>query len=163
VTSNRSAAPTPDEERAAVASRLDEADRLRQDGRHEEAVRILVGLLERGSEQRATVFYRLGNVYIDAGDLARAEGAYKRAIEIDPYHANALNNLAVVYKRQGRTGLFVRTYRRAMRAPIRGGGGRKRRGGTAERPWWRRRDVMLIVILCAVAVVVLVVLRSAVA
>lgn len=151
------AEPMPNEERETVASTLEEADRLRRDGRHEEAIRLLVGLLKQGAGERATVFYRLGNVYIDAGDLPRAEGAYKRAIEIEPYHANALNNLAVVYKRQKRTALFIRTYRKAMREAGRTQDARSR-GGRRRR--WLHRDVWLVVVLCLVAVVVLWFLRK---
>lgn len=104
-----------------VSEVLGRADALRQAGRYSDAVRVLADILE-GEAESASAYYCLGNVYIDSGDLARAEAAYRRAIDLEPHHANALNNLAVVYKRQNRINLFVKTYRRAQReaakAPI---------------------------------------------
>ena len=39
----------------------------------------------------------LGNAYLDKGKLAKAEGLYKKAIEIAPTFSNPYNNLATVY------------------------------------------------------------------
>lgn len=68
--------------------------------------------------KRAQIYFRLGNLYFDAGDLARAEYAYKRAIEEDPRHAAAHHNLGVVYRRQGKIGLSVKMLKKARRLEL---------------------------------------------
>ena len=71
------------------------------------------------------VYYRLGNLYFDSGDLARAEYAYMRAIETNPQHVNAHHNLSVVYKKTGRIHDSVRMRKRAARLEAGGLIGRK--------------------------------------
>lgn len=68
--------------------------------------------------KRAQIYFRLGNIYFDAGDLSRAEYAYKRAIEEDPRHAAAHHNLGVVYRRQGKIGLSVKMLKKARRLEL---------------------------------------------
>jgi len=59
------------------------------------------------------------SLYIDGGDLGRAEYAYKRALEVDSHHVNAMHNLAIVYKRQKKMSLYVKTYKKSQRMRIR--------------------------------------------
>ncbi|MFS8572235.1 MAG: tetratricopeptide repeat protein [Clostridia bacterium] len=66
------------------------------------------------------IYYRLGNLYFDAGDLGRAEYAYRRAIEFNPRHVNAHHNLAVVYKKTGRVEESVRMQKKAVRIQVGG-------------------------------------------
>lgn len=96
-----------------VEAALEEAERLRREGRHQEGIDLLVEALQYGVE-KAKIYFRLGNLYFDAEDLERAEYSFKRAIEHDPEHVNALHNLSVVYRRQGRIGEYVKLRKRAL-------------------------------------------------
>ncbi|MBT9166437.1 MAG: hypothetical protein DDT25_01122 [Chloroflexi bacterium] len=71
--------------------------------------------MKRGLFVGGMIYYRLGNLYIDGGDLNWAEYAYKRAIEVDPHHANAMHNLALVYKQQRKISLYMKTYKESQR------------------------------------------------
>lgn len=79
---------------------------------------MLVEALKYGIE-KAQIYFRLGNLYYDAGDLSRAEYAYKRAIEEDPKHASAHHNLGVVYRKQGKISQAVKMLKRARRLELR--------------------------------------------
>ncbi len=109
---------TPSERRKLVGQGLERAEALRRDKRHQEAIELLVDLLRYG-EEKATIYFRLGNVYFDAGDLARAEYTYQRAIQEDPHHASAHHNLGVVYRKQGRIAESVKMLKKARRLEIR--------------------------------------------
>lgn len=97
---------------------LAQAESLRQEKRHNEAIDLLVDVLRYG-EEKALVYFRLGNVYFDAGDLARAEYAYGRAIQENPHHASAHHNLGVVYRRQGKISESVKMLKKAQRLEVR--------------------------------------------
>lgn len=97
---------------------LERAEALRRAKRHKEAIDLLVDVLRYG-EEKATIYFRLGNVYFDAGDLARAEYAYGRAIQEDPRHASAHHNLGVVYRKQGKIADSVKMLKKARRLEIR--------------------------------------------
>lgn len=101
-----------------VQEALEQAEELRRRKRHKEAIDLLVELLRYG-EEKATIYFRLGNVYFDAGDLARAEYAYQRAIQEDPRHASAHHNLGVVYRKQGKIGESVKMLKKARRLEMR--------------------------------------------
>ena len=101
---------------------LDRADQLRKGGRTDEAVALLRGALDSADgASRAEILFRLGNLHVTSGNLTEAEEAYTQCLDLSPRHANAMNNLSIVYKRQGRKDLFTRTYRKsiwlAMRSP----------------------------------------------
>jgi tetratricopeptide (TPR) repeat protein len=98
----------------SVREAIDRADALREGERFAEAADVLLHALRAGAEG-AEIHYRLGNVRVDEGNLEAAETCYRKALLLAPNHANATHNLAVVYKRQGRVGLFVRTYKKARR------------------------------------------------
>ncbi len=72
-----------------------------------------MGALRYG-EDKAQLFFRLGNLYFDSGDIARAEHAYRRATEEDPRHASAHHNLGVVYRKQGKVSQSVRMIKKAQ-------------------------------------------------
>ncbi|MBC7219872.1 tetratricopeptide repeat protein [Candidatus Bipolaricaulota bacterium] len=97
---------------------LGRAEELRRAGRHEEGINLLVDALRYG-EAKAEVLFRLGNLYFDRGDLARAEHAYRRATEEDPRHPSAHHNLGVVYRRQGKIAQSVRMLKKAQRLDLR--------------------------------------------
>ena len=109
---------THEEQMAFVREAIEKADGLRREKRHEEAISVLVDALQYGID-KANLYYRLGNVYIDGGDLGRAEYAYNRALEVDPKHVNAMHNLAVVYKRQSKISQYVKTYKKSQRMALR--------------------------------------------
>ncbi len=109
---------TPEEQELLVTEALTRAEEHRKRGEFNDGIHLLVEALKYGIKKEA-IYFRLGNIYIDAGDLSRAEYAYKRALEVDPHHVNAMHNLSVVYKRQGKISLFVKTYKKAQRMELR--------------------------------------------
>lgn len=109
---------TATERRELVQGALKYAEELRREKRYKEAIDLLVDLLRYG-EEKATIYFRLGNVYFDAGDLSRAEYAYQRAIQEDPRHVSAHHNLGVVYRRQGKISESVKMLKKARRLEIR--------------------------------------------
>jgi tetratricopeptide (TPR) repeat protein len=109
---------TREEQAAFVEEAVKRADELRKEKRFKEAIPLLVEALQYGID-KATLYYRLGNVYFDGGDLGRAEYAYNRALEVDPKHVNAMHNLAVIYKRQKKISLYVKTYKKSQRMALR--------------------------------------------
>jgi tetratricopeptide (TPR) repeat protein len=117
--------PLPDPGKLTEAEReelcaraLARAEELRRAGRYQEGIDLLVDVLRYGVE-KAQVYFRLGNLYFDSGDLSRAEYAYKRAIEEDPKHASAHHNLGVVYRRQGKIAQSVKMLKKAKKLEIR--------------------------------------------
>lgn len=109
---------TREEQEAFVAEALKRAEGLRKKKEYKEGISLLVEALRYGID-KAVIYYRLGNLYIDGGDLNRAEYAYKRALDVDPHHVNAMHNLAIVYKRQKKTSLYVKTYKKSQRMELR--------------------------------------------
>ncbi len=108
---------TPAEQEQFVSEALARAEEHRKRKEFNEGIHLLVEALRYGIN-KAMIYYRLGNIYIDSGDLSRAEYAYKRALEIDPHHVNAMHNLAIVYKRQGKVSLYVKTYKKSQRMEL---------------------------------------------
>jgi tetratricopeptide (TPR) repeat protein len=109
---------TREEQEAFVRDALTRSETCRKRKEYKEGIALLVEALKYGID-KAMVYYRLGNIYIDGGDLARAEYAYKRALDVDPHHVNAMHNLAIVYKRQRKVSQFVKTYKKSQRMEIR--------------------------------------------
>ena len=118
------------EDWSCVDSALQRSEELRQAKAYDEGIRVLNEVLAR-EVNHVAIYFRLGNLYIDQGDLDRAERAYRRVLELDPEHDRAKNNLAVVYKRQGKYQLFVRTYKEAQRMSTRPPGAKAPRPGLA--------------------------------
>ena len=138
---NMPAPTTPEEKAAFVEQALQRAEELRRAHSHNEGIHLLVDALQYGLE-KARIYHRLGNLYVDAGDLGRAEYAYKRALDVDPGHANAMHNLAIVYKRQKKVSLFVKTYKKAQRMEIRALGSKPTlQDATAHARRWRIRII----------------------
>jgi len=84
-----------------VKEALEQAEKLRREKRYDEGIDLLIEALKYGVE-KAKIYFRLGNLYFDAGKLEHAEYAYRKAIDLDPKHISAHYNLGVVYKKQGR-------------------------------------------------------------
>lgn len=106
-----------EKQREFVESALVKAEKHRRKKEFKKGISLLVEALRYGID-KAQVYYRLGNIYIDSGDLGRAEYAYKRALDVDSHHANAMHNLAIVYKRQKKISLFVKTYKKSQRMEL---------------------------------------------
>ena len=109
---------THEEQAAFVSEALEKAEALRKKKDFEQAISLLVEALKYGLE-KAQIYYRLGNIYVDGDDLTRAEYAYNRALEMDPKFVNAMHNLSVVYRRQKKMALYVKTYKKSQRLSIR--------------------------------------------
>jgi len=107
-----------EEQEAFVAGALDRAEALRRKKDYKAGISLLVEALKYGID-KAMIYYRLGNLYIDGGDLNRGEYAYKRALEVEPHYVNAMHNLAIVYKRQKKISLYVKTYKKSQRMELR--------------------------------------------
>lgn len=95
-----------------VQETLEQSERLRQEKRYQEGIDLLIEALKYGTN-KAQIYFRLGNIYYDAGDFSHAEYAYRKAIDHDPHHVNAHHNLAVVYKKQGRIAESIKMRKRA--------------------------------------------------
>ena len=59
---------------------------------------------------------RLGHVYFDAGEHAKAIGAYEKALELRPGNADVLTDLGVMYRRNGEPEKAVESFDRAVAA-----------------------------------------------
>ena len=73
---------------------------LEEAGRAGEAAALYRGLLEREPES-PRAWTNLGNAEAAQGNAERAEEAYRRALELDPAHRDALNNLAWLLLEEG--------------------------------------------------------------
>lgn len=105
------------ERRARVMAALDRGEELRKAKEYDQGIDVLVEALQYGVE-KAKIYFRLGNIYFDAGKLDHAEYAYRRAIDCEPNHVNAHHNLSVVLRKQGRLSESVKLYRQAQRLAI---------------------------------------------
>ncbi len=103
------------EEHVEVA--LEKAKELREEEKYEKGINKLLDALQLGVNED-DVYYRLGNIYFDSGDLDRAEYAYNRAIEENDEHVNAQHNLAVVYKEQGKISKSVKQRKKANKIEL---------------------------------------------
>jgi Flp pilus assembly protein TadD len=72
-----------------------------------------IQLIDNPKDPNAHVSY--GNILCDVrADLKGAERAYRRALELDPAHTNALNNLANILRRRGELLEAEALYRKAL-------------------------------------------------
>jgi chemotaxis protein methyltransferase WspC len=101
-------------EREGLAS-LDAARKLADAGRLEEAAAICLAHLRR--EKTAAAYYLLGLVRDAAGDPAAAE-CYRRAVYLQPDHAEALLQMAFLYEREGKLHRARAFRRRARRTNL---------------------------------------------
>lgn len=108
---------TEPERRARVEEALRMGEELRKAKEYDRGIDILVEALQYGVE-KAKIYFRLGNIYFDAGKLEHAEYAYRRAIDLDPKHINAHHNLSVVLRKQGKLSEAIRMRRIAERLAL---------------------------------------------
>jgi len=100
-----------------VTEALEKAQELRKQENYNQGIEKLTSALEL-DVKKDRVYYRLGNIYFDSGDLDRAEYAYKRAIEVNDEHVNAQHNLAVVYRKQGKISKSVKQRKKANKIEL---------------------------------------------
>lgn len=105
---------TREEKEKKVEQVIEEARTHRKRKRFKKGIDLLVDAL-RYKVKEDQIYYRLGNIYYDAGDLDRAEYSYQRAIEKNKDHVNAHHNLSVVYKKKGRISSFVKMKKKATK------------------------------------------------
>jgi tetratricopeptide (TPR) repeat protein len=108
---------TEPERRARVEEALRMGEELRKTKEYDKGIDILVEALQYGVE-KAKIYFRLGNIYFDAGKLEHAEYAYRRAIDLNPNHINAHHNLSVVLRKQGKLSEAIRMRRIAERLAL---------------------------------------------
>jgi cytochrome c-type biogenesis protein CcmH/NrfG len=58
----------------------------------------------------------LGHAYFDAGENAKAIGAYEKSLELSPGNADVLTDLGVMYRRNGKPEKAVEAFDRAIAA-----------------------------------------------
>lgn len=92
---------------------LEEADRLRQQGKLDRAETICNGLLRRYPDYVAA-FHTLGLVYLDKRSYDRALNCLVRASMLDPENWMTLTALSMAYLRLGATETAARTLERAL-------------------------------------------------
>lgn len=100
-----------------VSKSLEKAQEMREKGKYDKGKDELLNALEL-EVKKDQIYYRLGNIFFDSGDIDRAEYAYKRAIEENQEHVNAQHNLAVVYKQQGRISKSVKQRKKANKIEL---------------------------------------------
>ncbi|WP_237055249.1 tetratricopeptide repeat protein [Microbulbifer sediminum] len=84
-----------------VSRDFEESLQLLHAGEYQQAISLLNDVVER--EQRLPAPYvNLGIAYYKSGDQKHAEESFLKALEIDPVHPTANNELAVLYRKQGR-------------------------------------------------------------
>ncbi|HOK29453.1 MAG TPA: tetratricopeptide repeat protein [bacterium] len=139
-----------------VRSVIIKAEELRKTKRYQEAIDILVDILQFGI-LKPSIYFHLGNIYYDMGDLSRAEYAYKRTIELAPEHTNAYYNLSAVYKKMDMVEESVKTLRKAYLLELKHP--RKAKLTQDEKKWARIISLKQISIITLIILVVYVVLR----
>jgi chemotaxis protein methyltransferase WspC len=104
----------PSESAALSESAVDTVTRLANEGRLTEAAHVgETSLAHTGPD--AELLALLGTTYAALSDEARAEGCYRRALYLDPHHAEALLHLALILDRRGDRGGASRLRMRARR------------------------------------------------
>lgn len=90
-----------------------EGDSLINEGKYEEALEKYREASEMNAD-KAVPHYKMGVAYYFLKDYKKAVESYKKAINIDPKMVKALNNLALIYDKQGEDAEAVIMYKRAL-------------------------------------------------
>jgi len=89
------------------------AVRLLRESRYEPAIKLLVQVTERAPEATAA-YIDLGMAYASTGDLDHAEASLRKALELNPRHPDALNELGLVQRREGQFAQARASYEAAL-------------------------------------------------
>ncbi len=93
---------------------LEQARRALSEGRTDDAIATYRSCIEIAPEY-AELYYYLGNIYLNQGDLERAHLEYRHALSLNSNLAGAWNNLGVVHEGRGRVQDAIQAYRDAIR------------------------------------------------
>ncbi len=88
----------PSVEARDLAKQLEKAKKLTGAGRHDQAIEIYSAFLAKDPKGNPPVYYYLGKSLFGSGDLARAEQAFRKALELQPKMRGChfyLGNIAV--------------------------------------------------------------------
>ncbi|MBZ5528054.1 MAG: tetratricopeptide repeat protein [Acidobacteriia bacterium] len=96
----------------AVAEQLSQL--LLDEGKTGEAVQLLEGLTQDGTS--ADLLELLGNAYTQAGDLGKAEGAYRKAAEAEPADRGRARGLGQTLFSEGKFAEALEVYKRLAEA-----------------------------------------------
>jgi tetratricopeptide (TPR) repeat protein len=100
---------------AEVRTEYESALRYLEQGLYESGITALVQVTERAPEL-ASPYIELGIAYGRAGDLERAGASLVKALELSAAHPVALNELGLIYRRQGRFALARESYEKSLAA-----------------------------------------------
>jgi len=65
--------------------------------------------------EKATKYYQAGMIHFRNGKLSSAENAFKKALKLDPDHADTHNDLGNLYQQRGRLKESYNAYRKALK------------------------------------------------
>lgn len=80
----------------------EKAERLYDEGKHEEAERLYLDILRRGPHGYADIYNKLGLIFHQRRRLEQAAEYFKKALNINPRYTEASLNLVVTYNDLGR-------------------------------------------------------------
>ena len=96
-----SSAPQVPTKEAPTQTQLEQLITLYQQGQLPEALRQVEALLEQFPDT-PVLYLIMGRIAFDRGELTLAVESYQRATDLDPYYADAHNDLGVIFQQMGK-------------------------------------------------------------
>ena len=85
-----------------------------QQGRFDEAIRLYLEVVQRGTAGVAEAYHNLGRIYAERGEIEKAIVAQQQAIAENPDFANAHYHLGVLYSRERDWQAAIGTYQKTV-------------------------------------------------